>query len=127
MYIRNAIRLFLATLLLSIPFHALSGQAGTEGPRVALVIGNGNYQYNTTLKNPAADAADIAAALTRNGFTVKLLTNATRAQMETAIRDFGSQLKNPLTVGLFYYSGHGAQAEGQNYIMPVMVAALMPP
>ena len=39
--------------------------------------------------------------------------------MELAIREFGNSLKFPDAVGLFYYSGHGAQAEGQNYILPV--------
>ena len=95
--------------------------AFTEEPetRVALVIGNGKYQFNKTLKNPVNDATDMAAVLKSNGFAVTLLTDASRAAMEKAVRDFDTSLKNPDAVGLFYYSGHGAQSEGQNYLLPV--------
>jgi len=95
---------------------SLSAQAEK---RVALVIGNGKYQYNTLLRNPPNDAQDIAASLRAKGFAVTALVDATRAQMEKAIRDFGSALKDPTAVGLFFYSGHGAQAEGQNFILAV--------
>lgn len=87
--------------------------------RIALVVGNGSYKFNTTLSNPRNDATDIAAALKSSGFSVQLLLDATRADMEKAIRDFGTSLKTPTSTGLFYYSGHGAQFEGQNYILPV--------
>ncbi len=87
--------------------------------RVALVIGNGAYKTSTTLKNPPADAADISAALKSAGFAVTTLIDARREAMEKAVRDFGSALKDPDAVGLFYYSGHGAQVEGANYLLPV--------
>ena len=106
----------LLAVLAALPMVAFA--QGTE-TRVALVIGNGKYQFNNTLKNPVNDAADIAASLQRNGFTVTILTDAGRAAMEKAVRDFGAALKGPDAVGLFYYSGHGAQAEGQNYLLPV--------
>jgi formylglycine-generating enzyme required for sulfatase activity len=95
--------------------------AFTEEPetRVALVIGNGKYQFNKTLKNPVNDATDMASVLKSSGFAVTLLTDVGRAAMEKAVRDFGISLKNPDAVGLFYYSGHGAQTEGQNYLLPV--------
>ena len=97
---------------------SLAAQTAGE-TRVALVIGNGKYLNNTTLKNPVNDATDVAAALKATGFTVTLLVNAKRDAMEKAVRDFGNALKSPQTVGLFYYSGHGAQNEGQNYLLPV--------
>jgi 6-phosphogluconolactonase (cycloisomerase 2 family)/uncharacterized caspase-like protein len=93
--------------------------ASAQEQRVALVIGNGRYQHNTTLDNPPNDAADMAAALKRNGFTVTLLTDASRVGMEQSVRAFGNSLKNPNAIGMFYYSGHGAQAEAQNFLIPV--------
>jgi hypothetical protein len=87
--------------------------------RIALIIGNGKYQFNNTLNNPSNDASDMATALKGEGFKVTLLLNAGRVAMEKAVRDFGTSLKNPDVVGLFYYSGHGAQADGQNYLIPV--------
>ena len=91
----------------------------SQEQRVALVIGNGQYQNNAILVNPANDASDMATALKEDGFTVTLLIDASRKEMEQAMRSFGNSLKNPDAVGLFYYSGHGAQADGANYLIPV--------
>jgi len=93
--------------------------AGAQEQRMALVIGNGEYQHNETLANPPNDAVDMAAALKKDGFSVSLLKNASRKEMEQAVRAFGIGLKNPEAIGLFYYSGHGAQADGANYLLPV--------
>jgi formylglycine-generating enzyme required for sulfatase activity len=119
MKINVAIVCFLAIILLITGFgQSLAAQTTVE-TRVALVIGNGKYLNNTTLKNPANDAADVAAALKQTGFSVTLLVDANRPAMEMAVRDFGNALKSPQAVGLFYYSGHGAQNEGQNYLLPI--------
>lgn len=85
--------------------------------RSALVIGNAAYKISP-LHNPVNDANDIAAALERNGFQVKLLKNGKKRQMEDAIRTFGKKLRNG-GVGLFYFAGHGVQYEGRNYLVPV--------
>jgi raffinose/stachyose/melibiose transport system substrate-binding protein len=112
---RARVGLFLAAILLC----AFAVAAGAQEQRIALVIGNGRYLHNATLVNPPNDAADMAAALRKDGFVVTLLTDASRRDMEQAIRAFGNSLKNPDAVGLFYYSGHGAQAEGSNFLIPV--------
>ncbi|HEX9077956.1 MAG TPA: caspase family protein [Desulfuromonadaceae bacterium] len=85
--------------------------------RVALVIGNSAYP-DIPLKNPANDAGDVAAELKKAGFHVRLLTNATREQMDKAISAFGREIR-PGGVSMFYYAGHGIQAGGINYLVPV--------
>lgn len=85
--------------------------------RVALVIGNSNYM-TAPLKNPVNDATDIASALKKLGFKVTLKTNADLRAMKRAIRDLGKELKKG-GVGLFYYSGHGVQVKGRNYLIPI--------
>jgi len=60
----------------------------------------------------------MAALLKKAGFQVILKLNSSQADMELAIRQFGQRL-NANTIGLFYYSGHGAQHEGDNYLVPV--------
>ncbi len=85
--------------------------------RVALVIGNSQYE-SAPLANPVNDAADMAAALTRLGFTVILKKNASQESMEEAFEDFGNRLKKG-GVGLFFYAGHGIQANGVNYLIPI--------
>jgi len=85
----------------------------------ALVIGNTQYQRNS-LTNPVNDATDMANALKKQGFTVYLKNDLTRRQMEKAIRKFKKRLfVHEKSVGLFYFSGHGAQVEGKSYLIPV--------
>jgi uncharacterized caspase-like protein len=85
--------------------------------KTALVIGNGNYT-NGPLKNAVNDALDMAATLSGKGFKVILKQNASRADMREAIREFGTEI-NEGGVGLFYYSGHGIQVDGVNYLVPI--------
>lgn len=86
--------------------------------RTALVIGNADYS-NGKLVNPTNDAADIADALRGAGFQVILKTNANRAAMKDAIREFGAALKTNGGAGLLYYAGHGVQSRGENYLLPI--------
>jgi uncharacterized caspase-like protein len=86
--------------------------------RTALVIGNSNYS-SSPLKNPVNDANDMAAMLKKLGFDVILKKNVTHRPMEEAIRDFGNRLKNQKGVGLFFYAGHGLQANNMNYLIPI--------
>lgn len=85
--------------------------------KVALVIGNAAYQ-DSPLRNPVNDATDIAQALRSVGFTVTLKTNLDKMNMENAVRSFRAGLKTG-DVALFYYSGHGMQVNGINYLIPV--------
>jgi formylglycine-generating enzyme required for sulfatase activity len=91
--------------------------SGTES-RVALVIGNSAYR-DSPLNNPVNDARAVARALTGLGFAVTLKENQDQKAMAEAIRDFGERLKRHGGVGLFYYAGHGVQAGGRNFLIPV--------
>lgn len=86
--------------------------------RTALVIGNGSYREGP-LKNPVNDAKDVTRALTNLGFEVTELADASQKGMKQAIRDFGRRLEQRKGAALFYYSGHGVQANGRNYLIPV--------
>ncbi len=88
------------------------------GKRIALVIGNGAYTNASPLKNPPNDARDMAANLKALGFDVSSGVNLSQREMKRFIRDFGQKLKAGGN-GLFYYAGHGVQARGRNYIIPV--------
>ena len=93
------------------------GSFADAAQRTALVIGNSHYTH-APLRNPANDAEDMAAILTRLGFRVTLETNAGRKTMQRAINTFGKQLRSG-GVGLFYYAGHGLQVQGRNYLIPI--------
>ncbi len=91
------------------------------GDYYALVIGNNKYRKLTSLKTAVGDAKAVARVLTtRYGFNVRLLLNATRADMIGAL----TRLRAKLTVNdnlLIYYAGHGDldKITRQGYWLPV--------
>jgi hypothetical protein len=89
--------------------------------RVALIIGNGAYEHVGPLRNPVNDARAMAQTLSRMGFDVLLRENRNEDQVKQDIREWGRQLDEN-SVALFYYSGHGIQVKGENYVVPVDAA-----
>jgi hypothetical protein len=87
-------------------------------PRVALVIGNRDYAH-APLRNSINDAQDMAKALGELGFDVIYNENANQKAMKQSIRAFGEKLRSRKGIGLFYYSGHGVQVKGSNYLIPI--------
>lgn len=83
----------------------------------ALVIGNGAYP-GAELKNPTNDAEDFSRVLTGYGFSVTTLKDATRSEIDRAMKAFQASLASS-DVGIFYFAGHGLQVGGQNYITAV--------
>ena len=96
----------------------LSSAPGTVGAaeRVALVIGNGAYEHVATLKNPGNDAADMAAALGRLGFEVVEGTNLDLDGFYDKLGEFDEAARGA-DVTLFFYSGHGLDVEGRNWLV----------
>ncbi len=86
--------------------------------RVALVIGNSNLQSTSPLTNPLNDAADVAAALKRLGFTVIEGRDLDKLRMDQTIRQFARDLAGA-DVGVMFYAGHGLQVDGQNFLVPI--------
>jgi uncharacterized caspase-like protein len=85
--------------------------------RVALVIGNAGYTVGR-LNNPVLDARDMAATLRDLGFEVLAHENLSYRAMRRAVAEFGERVTAG-GVALFYYSGHGLQVNGKNYLVPV--------
>ncbi|KRR06719.1 hypothetical protein CQ12_34515 [Bradyrhizobium jicamae] len=98
---------------------------GMQGPltdqRVALVIGNSNYQTAPKLANPGNDAQSIAQLLNSAGFEVTQATDLTRSDMVRVVQDFSNKVaeRGPGAVAMVYYAGHGVQVAGENYLLPV--------
>ncbi len=87
--------------------------------RLALVIGNAEYVgKGNTLRNPVNDANDVSTKLKTLGFDVTTVLNASMLEMDDAIDAFGRKAKD-YDIVLFYYSGHGLQSKGDNYLVPV--------
>ncbi len=99
---------------------ACAGSVGAAPPdRQALVIGNGNYPQ-APLKNAKADARLMATTLDSLGFQVRLVQDASLQTMLDEILAFlnGSTQSS---VRFIYFSGHGAQYRGRNYLLPTDV------
>ena len=110
-------RFFLVTLMIFL----LGRDAFAAQTRTALIIGNGQYTHISKLRNTINDANDMAKTLKKKGFDVILRLNASQREMNKAITLFGKTLKRKGGVGLLYYSGHGVQVGGVNYMLPVEV------
>jgi Caspase domain len=108
-------------ILLGLATAAIATEAPRAGKRVALVIGNSAYVHVAHLANSDNDARLLAGTLKDVGFTLiggGPLLDLDRAGMARAIEDFGRELSGA-EVALFYYSGHGLQVQGVNWLVPV--------
>jgi uncharacterized caspase-like protein len=115
MRIDAAIRVLAVGLVVA--FGVLAEARAAE-PRVALVIGNGAYRSVPELDNSRNDADDISEQLKRVGFTVIDGRDLDRSGMYAALGRFAQRISGT-DAGLVYYSGHGMQINGQNYLVPV--------
>ncbi len=108
---RHLIRMAVLVLLV------LGTRAAIAGERVALVIGNGDYQHVQRLANPRNDAGDVAKALRALGFDVDLQLDLDRAGMWRAVKTLARRAKDA-DAALFFYAGHGVQKDRLAYLIP---------
>src|SRR6185503_593701 len=90
---------------------------GTPLHGVALVIGESRYEQLPQLTNPGKDARDIDRLLGDLGFDVNRVLNADGSELREAIARFEVEAKDA-DVAMIYYSGHGIEAKGENFIAP---------
>lgn len=100
----------------------LSFSPASAEKRVALVIGNGAYKNASKLPNPPNDAKIIAGILQSAGFDdVALHENLGIREMRRAINAFADAARDADTA-VVYYSGHGMEVNGVNYLVPIDAA-----
>jgi hypothetical protein len=116
MYFRSSfsvVLLAVVTLVVSVESSASAAR------RVALVIGNDNYQNLVKLRTAVADAKSYVDFLQSRKFDQVIFnTDLTRSQMDEVIASFVDQLQ-PGDTALFAYSGHGWSDGTQNYIVGI--------
>lgn len=86
--------------------------------RVAFVIGNSEYRDIPALKNPDKDADDVSNTFRQAGFDVFLAKDVTRLQFEEQFRNYLAAADGA-DLAVVYYSGHGFQIGGENFLIPV--------
>lgn len=93
---------------------------GQQLRKIALVIGNGNYQNVQRLANPPNDSDLIASKLASLRFALVgggSQKNLPLATFNSMLTQFSTSAGNA-DVGIFYYAGHGVQVNGVNYLVP---------
>ncbi len=98
-------------------FGIWDGSAQAEN-RVALIMGNGNYQNAPTLPTTLNDASDIAQSFERLGFATTKLLNGSYGDFRRAIRAFNELTQNA-DVAVIYFGGYGFELSGENWLLPI--------
>lgn len=89
--------------------------------KFALVVGNSSYiNPSMNLRNAINDAEAIQGALTKIGYNVELLKNASLSDLRSAVQLYALNLKKD-DVFIFHYSGHAIQMNGINFLQTVDV------
>lgn len=94
--------------------------SAADSKRVAFVVGietYGNLSADKQLTNSLNDAEGVSAKLTEIGFQVVTALNLTRSAFNEKWQNILNSLSDQDTLVL-YFSGHGIQIGGQNYLLP---------
>ena len=134
------------TLALALVLAAGAGAAQQASPpnsgkRIALVIGNADYNldgrvdpspeglaqsavggFAPDLANVPNDAADMRDVLVQLGYDVDFIENADLARLQAGARGLLDRAAEwPDAKVIVYYAGHGVKVDGLSYIIPVGV------
>ncbi|MDQ4061230.1 MAG: caspase family protein [Pseudomonadota bacterium] len=114
MLVRLACTLVIAAALIA------TASVAHAAKRVALVIGNAAYKNVPSLRNSINDADAVGDALRKIGFEVVSARDADRLGMNGVINQFFERIE-PGTEAVVYFSGHGVELNGSNYLLPTDV------
>jgi uncharacterized caspase-like protein/uncharacterized protein YcfL len=111
----------LACLATTLLIFSMAGALAAER-RVALVIGNNDYQNVPKLEKAVNDAKAVSQALDKIGFEVMYLPNAGQKKMNQAVNEFAQRISGG-GIGVFFFAGHGLQINNQNFLLPIDIDA----
>jgi hypothetical protein len=104
--------------LAAIAFFASAALA--QARSLALVVGNDSYANVATLRTAVGDARAVGDQLEKMGFVVRRSLNVDQRAMSRALAAFDADLQ-PGDRALFFFSGHGFEISGANYLLPIDV------
>jgi TPR repeat protein/uncharacterized caspase-like protein len=119
----------IAALLLGV---VATAPAAAEPRRLALVVGNANYQHAPVLENAANDGRDMARTLSGLDFAVVDVLDANLPTFNASLRTFSTGIA-PGDIVVIFYAGHGAMGVASessdafdNFLIPVDAALATP-
>ena len=105
-------KIILINLLLVINF--------LNAKKIALLIGNSNYNGKYYLQNPINDVDLLEPKLKNIGFIVIKKKNLNYSNTIKILKEFSSKIDNK-TIALIYFAGHGVHStlDKKNYLIPI--------
>lgn len=85
---------------------------------VALIVGQSRYEHIAALPNPANDAREMVKLLSDLGFDARSVTDRDARKLKRDLERFVEDAEGA-DVAFLYYSGHGIEAGGENWLVPV--------
>ena len=95
----------------------LAAAADPALPHTALVMGNDAYGQNARLTNAGNDAKLMHETLGKLGAKSQLHLDLNASAISQKIEQYVKTLRTQPGVAWFYFSGHGVQLEGRNYLV----------
>lgn len=93
--------------------------------RLAFVVGNDDYRNLTQLQKAVNDARAVSQGLQQLGFRVTRGENLTWRDFIERFSQFENSIQ-PGDIAFLFYSGHGVEIDGANYLIPVDVSKVAP-
>ena len=117
---RDIVRFAIGLLIVLLFGAPVPADAQPEEKRIALVIGNADYQAGK-LQTPANDAGLIAQTLQAAGFDVVGARDLDQESLQRGFKDFLDKASSsgPNTIAFIYLNGYALQLEGENYFVPI--------
>jgi uncharacterized caspase-like protein len=106
----------LALLFLVSPTFSHAEEDALKG--VALVIGESKYEHIPALANPANDAREMVSLLSDLGFDARSVSDRDAKKLKRDLERFVEDAEGA-DVAFLYYSGHGIESGGENWLVPV--------
>ena len=103
------------------PVQGATSALGLGRARLALVVGVGKLGSRLAIDSAPRDALAVVAALRAGGFVVMLREDVGSGELRTALKEFRDRLQ-PGSIGFAYFTGLGAQVDGQNLLLPRDIA-----
>lgn len=93
--------------------------------RLAFVVGNDAYRNVNPLQKAVNDARAVSRSLQQIGFRVTLGENLAWRDHVERFSQFESSIR-PGDIAFIFYSGHGVEIDGANYLIPVDAPKVSP-
>jgi hypothetical protein len=115
---RKISRFLLPVPILLLLVFCQSAEAALAETRVALVIGNGDYEHVDKLANPVTDSRAMRNVLAKLGFETVYGENLDKRSLERTIGRFARATEGA-DVAFVYFAGHGATFGDIPYVVPI--------